>query len=97
MKHKNGITNSWKTNSRQTNRKITFAAAALLMLGTAMPTMAQQLKGSVTDRNSKETLIGAVVSVEGTNVKAVTDVDGRFELRGLKDGTYTLYNVSSTN
>lgn len=61
------------------------------MLGTAMPTMAQQLKGSVTDRNSKETLIGAVVSVEGTNVKAVTDVDGRFELRGLKNGTYTLY------
>ena len=101
MKHKNGITNSWKTNSRQTNsrqtycrqtnRKITFAAAALLMLGTAMPAMAQQLKGSVTDRNSKETLIGAVVSVEGTNVKAVTDVDGRFELRGLKNGTYTLY------
>ena len=117
MKHKNGITNSWKTNSKQTNvfvkpdeqsqaclsfamarkgamkwnRKITFAAAALLMLGTAMPAMAQQLKGSVTDRNSKETLIGAVVSVEGTNVKAVTDVDGRFELRGLKNGTYTLY------
>ena len=101
MKHKNGITNSWKTNSRQmnsrqtyckqTNRKITFAAAALLMLGTAMPTMAQQLKGSVTDRKSKEMLIGAVVSVEGTNVKAVTDVDGRFELRGLKNGTYTLY------
>ena len=101
MKHKNGITNSWKTNSRQmnsrqtyckqTNRKITFAAAALLMLGMAMPTMAQQLKGSVTDRNSKEMLIGAVVSVEGTNVKAVTDVDGRFELRGLKNGTYTLY------
>ncbi len=91
MKQKKGITNSWKTNSRQTNRKITFAAAALLMLGTAMPTMAQQLKGSVTDRNSKETLIGAVVSVEGTNVKAVTDVDGCFELRGLKNGTYTLY------
>ena len=91
MKHKYWITNSRQTSSKQTNTKITFAAAALLMLGTAMPTMAQQLKGSVTDRNSKETLIGAVVSVEGTNVKAVTDIDGRFELRGLKNGTYTLY------
>ena len=52
---------------------------------------AQQLKGVVIDKNSKETLIGAVVSVEGSNVKAVTDIDGNFTLNGLKKGKYTLY------
>ena len=43
------------------------------------------------DKNSHETLIGAVVTVEGTNLKAVTDIDGNFQLNGLKKGTYTLY------
>ena len=61
------------------------------MLSSAAPIMAQQIKGTVTDRNSKETLIGAVVTVEGSTVKAITDIDGNFELRGLKKGTYTLY------
>lgn len=35
-----------------------------------MPTWAQQIKGVVIDHKSKETLIGAVVTMDGTNVKA---------------------------
>lgn len=35
-----------------------------------MPTWTQQIKGVVIDHKSKETLIGAVVTVDGTNVKA---------------------------
>ena len=68
-------------------------AASVLLMMSQMPTTAwaQQLKGVVIDKNSKETLIGAVVSVEGTNVKAVTDIDGNFTLNGLKNGKYTLY------
>ena len=31
----------------------------------------QQIKGVVIDQKSKETLIGAVVTVDGTNVKAI--------------------------
>ena len=65
--------------------------AAFVLLNSAPSTFAQQLKGSVIDSKSKETLIGAVVTVDGSNVKAVTDIDGRFELKGLKKGTYTLY------
>lgn len=63
---------------------------SLLALG-SMTALAQQLKGVVTDRKTNETLVGAVVAVEGTDLKTVTDIDGAFSLNGLKDGTYTLY------
>lgn len=73
------------------SNRIAFAAMALLMIGSTTTALAQQLKGNVVDKNSHETLIGAVVTVEGTNLKAVTDIDGNFQLNGLKKGTYTLY------
>ncbi len=64
----------------------------------SLPSWAQQIKGVVTDRNTKETLIGAVVTAVENNgtkadgIKAVTDVDGNFQFTGLKqDKTYTLY------
>ena len=44
------------------------------------------LKGRVKDRQSNEPLIGATVQVIGSNVAAVTDNDGNFQLSGLKDG-----------
>ena len=73
------------------SNRIAFAATALLMIGSTTTALAQQLKGNVVDKSSHETLIGAVVTVEGTNLKAVTDIDGNFQLNGLKKGTYTLY------
>ncbi len=72
------------------SNRIAFAATALLMIGSTTTALAQQLKGNVVDKNSYKTLIGAVVTVEGTNLKAVTDIDGNFQLNGLKKGTYTL-------
>lgn len=63
-----------------------------LLSAANMPTWAQQIKGVVIDQKSKETLIGAVVTVDGTNVKAITNIDGNFQIDGLKkDKTYTLY------
>ena len=73
------------------NNRIAIAATALLMLGSTTTALAQQLKGNVIDKKSHETLIGAVVTVEGSNIKAITDIDGNFQLKGLKKGTYTLY------
>lgn len=73
------------------SNRIAFAATALLIIGSTTTALAQQLKGNVVDKNSHKTLIGAVVTVEGTNLKAVTDIDGNFQLNGLKKGTYTLY------
>lgn len=63
-----------------------------LLSAASMPTWAQQIKGVVIDQKSKETLIGAVITVDGTNVKAITNIDGNFQIDGLdKDKKYTLY------
>lgn len=45
--------------------------------------------GTVTDKNSGESLIGASVVVKGTAIGAATDVDGKYTL-SLDAGTYTL-------
>lgn len=65
-------------------------AAATLLMTCSAGAFAQQISGTVIDKKSNETLIGAVVSVEGSNAKTVTDADGNFELNGLKNGKYTL-------
>ena len=63
-----------------------------LLSAASMPTWAQQIKGVVIDQKSKETLIGAVITVDGTNVKAITNIDGNFQIAGLdKEKKYTLY------
>lgn len=63
-----------------------------LLSAASMPTWAQQIKGVVIDQKSKETLIGAVVTVDGTNVKSITNIDGNFQIDGLdKEKKYTLY------
>ena len=63
-----------------------------LLSAANMPTWAQQIKGVVIDQKSKETLIGAVITVDGTNVKAITNIGGNFQIDGLdKDKKYTLY------
>lgn len=48
------------------------------------------LKGRVKDSQSKEPLIGATVKVIGSDVASVTDINGNFQLSGLKDGIYDI-------
>ena len=50
--------------------------------------MAADIKGVVIDKQSGEPLIGAAVLVDGRG--AATDMDGRFQISGLKKGTYTV-------
>lgn len=51
--------------------------------------MAGNLKGNITDKETREPLTGATVQVAGTTIGAVADVDGNYQLN-LKPGTYTL-------
>lgn len=46
-------------------------------------------KGKVIDKNNGEALAGALVSVEGTNIKVFSDLDGNFYF-SIKPGTYNL-------
>ena len=51
---------------------------------------AATIKGSVTDKETGEPLIGATVQISGTTTGAITDMDGTFELVGVRNGTYEL-------
>lgn len=47
------------------------------------------IKGKVIDKNSGETLVGAVVTLEGTDKKSYTDLDGNFNIK-LQPGVYSI-------
>lgn len=42
--------------------------------------------GTVTDAKFKEPLIGATVSIEGTTIGAITDIDGNFRIERYSRG-----------
>lgn len=48
------------------------------------------LKGKIIDRGSKEPLYGAAVLVVGTYSGATADFDGKFEIKNLKPGDYSV-------
>lgn len=49
-----------------------------------------KVTGKVTDRESKESLIGATVQLDGTSLGGVSDVEGNFTILNVPSGTYTL-------
>jgi outer membrane receptor for ferrienterochelin and colicins len=68
-----------------------FCFLALLFLGIALPaTSAAQsgrISGTVTD-SSRAPLVGAQITVVGTNLHTVTDEGGRFAIANVSAGTY---------
>ena len=63
---------------------------AVQVLGASVNDVDVDVKGCIKDRQSKEPLIGATVTVVGSGVATVTDVDGNFALSGLRDGIYDI-------
>ncbi len=72
-------------------KKFTFV---LLIIIIASSLRAQDEKGSiygkVTDAVSNEPLIGVNVILEGTNFGAATDLNGRYEIKGIPVNTYRI-------
>lgn len=48
------------------------------------------VKGNVKDKKTLEPLFGASIQIVGSSIAAVTDEEGNFLLRGVKDGTYDI-------
>src|SRR5687767_6462532 len=46
--------------------------------------------GVVTDAKTSETIIGANVYIQGTQVGSATDIEGKFTIANVKPGTYNL-------
>ena len=60
------------------------------LLTLAVVAHAQVLKGTVIDAATGEALISASIQLKGTASGTVTDIDGRFELKDLKEGNQRL-------
>ncbi|MGY0040266.1 carboxypeptidase-like regulatory domain-containing protein [Pedobacter sp. NJ-S-72] len=54
----------------------------------ALTTQAQTIRGTVSD--TSQTIIGATISVIGTGQKAGTNATGKYQLKLVKGGTYTV-------
>lgn len=67
-----------------------FIGAAALLEALTIPAFAQnaRLVGRVTDAANGDELPGATVSLVGTSLGAVTDVDGNYVIIGIAPGTY---------
>lgn len=48
------------------------------------------IQGFVVDKDTNERLAGVEITVEGTSISALSDLDGRFVIVGLPEGDYNL-------
>ena len=60
----------------------------MLLIATSIAALAANIKGKVVDRQTGEALIGATVMVGDKG--CATDINGEFELKGLKKGSQTI-------
>jgi len=49
-----------------------------------------KIVGKIVDAGTGETVIGANVAITGTTKGAATDIDGKYAIRGLNPGTYSI-------
>lgn len=69
--------------------------STLVLLALATPTLALaqstgKLQGRVLERGNPEGLPGVTIRIEGTNLGAVTDIDGNYTVLGIPVGTYSI-------
>ena len=62
------------------SKKVSFFFALLCLLFTTAAFGQQSISGTVVDNSNNQPVIGANVSVPGTNTGTVTDIAGKFTL-----------------
>jgi CarboxypepD_reg-like domain/TonB-dependent Receptor Plug Domain len=73
----------------QIMKKIFLLINCALLINSAT-LFAANIKGKVLDNSAHEQLIGATVSIKGTNIGAITNLDGTYKINNIVDGSYTL-------
>lgn len=75
------------------NKLIPYLLVVVLMVGSTVIINAVgtgQIKGTIVDKKTGEGIIGASVLVVGTTFGAMTDFEGKYVIRRLQPGTYTI-------
>ncbi len=64
---------------------------SLLLLGfSSLNAQKGSIKGTIVDKKTNETIIGASVLIAGTQIGVTTNIQGEFLIPGIKPGTYTI-------
>jgi len=67
---------------------ITFIAASVLLFTVTAFSQPYKLSGKVTSEYTGEVLIGTNVYIKALNLGAVSDMNGKYEITGIPQGTY---------
>lgn len=65
----------------------------LILLIVILPVMLigqGSIQGTILDKKSHESIVGASVYIQGTTTGASTDIDGKYLIKGVKPGTYNI-------
>lgn len=71
-------------------KKITILAMIFMVIPSLVFGASGKIRGTVTDEKTKEGLVGASITLVGTNYGAATDIDGNFTILNLAPGTYSI-------
>jgi TonB-dependent receptor len=71
-------------------KTIILSVLVIFLISVRLNGQTGSIRGTVTDKENSETLIGATVQVDGTTTGAATDIYGHFVLNNLKAGVYRL-------
>jgi len=90
-------------------RFLLFLTFLLIFISPAFSQNTGTITGTIKDKNTQETLIGAIVKIESLTIGVTTDMDGNFKLSAIPVGSYaitfsylgykplTRYNVNVTS
>jgi outer membrane receptor protein involved in Fe transport len=68
----------------------TLLSLLVVLLPASILAQTGSIKGIVTDKKTGETMFGTTIIVRGTSSGAATDIDGKYEIKNLRHGVYTL-------
>ena len=88
---KNGSGLSIKTKKQDMRIcSVVIFSFSMLFLQQGFSQASATLFGTVRDARTNEPLIGASLFLQGTNLGAATDIDGRFEITNVPPKTYNI-------
>ncbi|MBN1967897.1 MAG: TonB-dependent receptor [Candidatus Delongbacteria bacterium] len=67
-----------------------FIAAVLFAISVSSFGQSERIKGTITDKKTGETLVGATVMIDGTTKGTITDFDGNYVIDNLEPGIYSI-------
>lgn len=67
-----------------------FLPLFVLLLTSAFSFGQNTIRGKVTDNDTKEAIVGAIIKIQNTAKAVFSDLDGNFEIPNVAEGTYNL-------